>query len=105
MEEIIKSITEAEQKAAEIKSEAALRAQKIIADAEKQAEEKRKYSQTELKAYRENGIKAATEAAQKAYDEQIERQSLNAKKYAAGLLKDTDFYVNDIVRRISGGSR
>lgn len=105
MEEILKSITEAEQKAAQIKEAAGVRAQEIIAEAEVRAGKMREYSETSLKAYRETELKKAAEKAQEDYDGEIKKERDKAVKYADGLLKNTDFYVNDIVRRISGGSR
>ncbi len=105
MEDILKTITVAEAKAAQIKEAALLRAQEITAEAEKRAGQLREYSETSLKAYRETELKKAVEKAQKDYDGEIAKEREKAVKYADGLLKNTDFYVNDIVGRISGGSR
>lgn len=105
MEDIIKSISEAEEKAAEIKNDALNKAHEIAAKAEEKAEEIKKENAAQLKLYRENAIAAAEAAAQKAYADSIEKQRAQAEKYADSLIKDADFYVNDVVRRISGGTR
>lgn len=105
MEDIIKSITEAEQQAAEIKAKAAERAAEIIAEATKKAAAIVSKSETECKIMREVQINQAVTDAQAAYDNALAESSVKAKKYADGVLKNADGAVNDIVGRILGGNR
>ena len=58
-EEIIKSITEAEEKATDMKTAAYARAAEIAAQAETRAAEIAKSSEEVCKAYRETQLKAA----------------------------------------------
>ncbi|MDE6691694.1 MAG: hypothetical protein K2K04_06965, partial [Clostridia bacterium] len=101
---ILKSINEAEEKAAEIKAAAIEKAAEIAGNAEERSAEILKLSEAECKAYREKAIKEAEEAAQKNYDDEITVKRAAAAKYAAGCLKSTDNIVSDIVRRIVRGS-
>ncbi|MDE6676700.1 MAG: hypothetical protein K2K12_03185 [Clostridia bacterium] len=104
MQEILKSINEAEQKAAEIKTAAQQKAAEIADNAEQRSREIAKLSETECKAYREKALKEAEEAAQKHYDDEITAKRAEAAKYAAKCLASTDDIVNEIVRRIVRGS-
>ena len=105
MQEIIDRINEAEAKAAEIKANAIEKAAEIAAGAEERAADIEKIAETDCKALRESSLKAATEEAQKRYDNEITVNRAKASKYCADRLKDTDKLVNDIVRRITRGSR
>ena len=98
MNEIIKSITEAEEKAAGIKAEALKKAAEIAAAAEIRADEIEKKCETDCKLYRENALKKAN------YDKALTDKRAEAKEYADAVLKKTDGVVNDIVRRITRGS-
>ena len=104
MQEILKSINEAEEKAAEIKASAQQKAAEIAENAEERAAEIAKLSEAECKAYRERALKDAEEAAQNYYDEKITEKRADAAKYAEDCLKSTDEIVSDVVRRIVRGS-
>ncbi len=105
MQEIIQLITEAEQKASQIKAEALEKAGAIVSGAENRASEIEKLAEAECKAMREKILKEAAEEAQKRYDDEITVNRAKASKYCADRLRDTDKTVNDILRRITRGSR
>ncbi len=102
MEEILKSVAEAEARAAETREAATDKAAEIIARAEARAAELAKSSEAECKAYREQALSAARRQAQENYLRAIEIRRGEAEKYADGLLKNTDAQVNTITRRICG---
>lgn len=103
MEELIKSITEAEEKALEIKNDAQQQAARILAEAEHKSAEIAKVCEAELKSLREKRIKEAEDAAQDNYDKTLKQNAVSAQAYADGVIKKTQKCVNDIVRRIVGG--
>ncbi len=103
MQEILKSINEAEEKAAEIKAAAQQKAAEIAANAEERSAEIAKLSEAECKAYREKAVKEAEDKAQKNYEDEFTVKRAAAAKYAADCLKSTDNIVSDIVRRIVRG--
>lgn len=103
MQEILKSINEAEQKAAEIKEAARQKAAEIAGNAEGRSADILKLSEAECKAYREKAVKEAEEGAQKNYGEEITVKRAEAAKYCADRLKTTDNIVSDIVRRVVRG--
>lgn len=105
MNEIIKSITEAEGQAAEIKDKALSRAAEIAAQAEERASEIDKLSAAECRQLREKILKEAVEGAQADYDKEISENRAKAAKYAEKRLKAADRHVHDIVRRITVGNR
>ena len=105
MQEIIDRINEAEATAAEIKVKALEKAAEIASDAEERAADIERIAEVDAKTLREDSFKAATEEAQKRYDNEITVNRAKASKYCADRLKDTDKIVNDIVRRITRGSR
>lgn len=105
MQEIIEIIREAEAKAAEIKANALEKAAAIVAAADGRASDIERLAEAECKALREKALKEATEEAQRRYDEQITVRRAQASKYCADRLKDSDKIVNDVVRRITRGSR
>ena len=105
MQEIIDKINEAEAKAAEIKAKAYEKAAEIASDAEERAADIARLAEADCKALRESSLKAANEEAQKRYDDEITVNRAKASKYCADRLKDTDKIINDIVRRITRGSR
>ena len=105
MQEIIEKINEAESKAAEIKANALEKAAEIAANAEERAADIDRLAEVDCKALRESSLKAAQEEAQKRYDDEITVNRAKASKYCADRLKDTDKIVNDIVLRITRGSR
>lgn len=105
MEEIIKSITEAESQAAQIKANAQESAAKIIAGAQESAAQIAKNAESECKLLRETGLQSAEKTALDNYDKTIAESTANAKKYADGVIKTVDGYVSEIVGRIVGGNR
>ncbi|MDE7083501.1 MAG: hypothetical protein K2O89_07365 [Clostridia bacterium] len=104
MNEVIKSITEAEAKAAEIKADALQKAAEIAATAEMRAEEISRKCETDCKLFRENQLKKAERDAEANYEKEISEKSGKAKAYADLLITKTDGTVNEIVRRITRGS-
>lgn len=105
MQEIIKLINEAEEKAAEIKAEAYSKAAEIALAAETNAANIERLAEADSKALREKTLKDAAEEAQRRYDEEITVNRAKASKYCSDRLKNTDKIVNDIVRRIKSGNR
>lgn len=105
MQEIIQIICEAEQKAAEIKTNALDKAAEIASAAEERAADIEKLAEVESKALREKTLKDAVEEAQRRYDDEITVNRAKASKYCSDRLKETDKIVSDIVRRITRGSR
>lgn len=105
MEEIIKSITEAEARAVEIKAQAAAQAAEIAQRAEMQAAEIGRKADEENKAFREDALRGAQIRAQEDYDAAIQKQRGEAKKYVAQHLQGCDAQVAEIVRRVCGGNR
>lgn len=104
MEEILKSIKEAEHKAAEIKAEAQDGCAVIAADAEKEAAEILKTSEQRLKLFKEESLSNAAKNAQKDYEDKIKQAKADAEAYADGVIKNTDKEVNEIVGRILSGN-
>lgn len=105
MQDILKSINEAEKRAAEIKENAQIKAAEITENAEERASEISKLSEAECKAFREKAIKEAEEGAQKKYEEEITVKRAEGAKYASDRLKTTDNIVSEIVRRVTRGGR
>ncbi len=105
MQEIIELINKAEIQAAEIKANALAKAAEISAAAEERAADIEKLCESDCKALREQIAKNAAAEAQKRYDDEITVNRAKAAKYCADRLKETDKTVNDIVRRITRGSR
>lgn len=104
-EEIIKSITEAEARAAKIKESAFAQVAEIAAKAEERAFEIEKSSEEVCRAYRETQLKAAEADAEKAYLSALAQKREEAKQYADRLLENTELPVSRIVGRITGGNR
>lgn len=105
MEDIIKEITEAEQRASEIKAQAYAEAAEIAARAEVRSREILKASEAELKIFREEQIKTAEESAQKVYLLSVSENAAEAREYADGIIGNTERQVNQIIGRICGGGR
>ncbi|MDE6356077.1 MAG: hypothetical protein K2L67_02425 [Clostridia bacterium] len=104
MEVILKSIKDAEMKAAEIKAEAQNECAVIAADAEKKAAEILKTSEERLKLFKEQSLANAVKNAQDDYENKIKQAEADAKAYADGVIKNTDKEVNDIVGRVLSGN-
>ena len=103
MQEIINSINEAEEKAAEIKAAAIKKAAEIAENAENRIAEILALSEAECKALREKSIKTAKEQARKNYESEITVKRAESAQYRAERIKNIDKIVNDIVRRITRG--
>lgn len=102
-EEIIRAITEAEEKAAEEKQAASLAAANILEAAQKECAQSEKATAEACRAYKENEKKTAEASAQKAYLETLERQQKSAEKYCVEILSNVDTAVSKIVGRITRG--
>ena len=105
MEELIKSITEAEERASAIRAEAENKAAQIIAAAEEHAAKIARESEESIKLMREEKLRQSTEKAQSDYVRAIERETLSQKKNADELISRTEREVGDVVRRITVGNR
>lgn len=103
--EIIKSITEAEAQAAELKQQAMEKAAQILADAEARAYKQEQLSAEENKSYRDSEIKAATAEAEAEYRQTLSAKEKEAKEYCAQVLASSETAVNSIVGRVISGNR
>ena len=101
--EILKSITAAEEKAAQMKREAPENAANILSDAK--AEEILNQSAQDCKSYREAQIKQAHEDAEKEYRTTLQKKTEEAEAYCANALKNAEDSVSGIVGRIVSGNR
>lgn len=104
MEDIIKSVTDAEANARQIVEKAAERSASITENAAARAEEISKACDSECKLYRETAIKKAEKDGNIAYGEALSAKRAQSAEYADGVLKNTDATVSEIVRRITRGS-
>ena len=102
-EEMIKSITDAEEQASEIKRAATDKAARILAAAEEQAVEIEKSCAERLKAYRETELKNAKADAEIRYTETLNTAKKDAREYCADILKNAEVCVSEIVGRIVRG--
>lgn len=100
-ENIIGYIAEAERQAAEKKAQAQAEAAEIVAAAERQAAEIAKSSEAECALLREQTVKVAEEHARASYDGALSGAHAEAKEYADGLLKNAGGHVADIVGRLT----
>ena len=102
-EEMIKSITEAEAQAAEIKRLAEEKAARISEEATVSASRTEKSSDDVCKAYRETQMKSARTEAETRYGAAIAAAEKQAREYCAAVLKNSDDSVSEIVGRIISG--
>lgn len=102
-EEIVKSITEAEEKAAQIKRDALDRSAQIVAEATAKAACTESSATEVCKAYRETQIKNAHAEAERLYNETVENKQAEAKEYCTRVLEGADSVIGNIVGRIIGG--
>lgn len=102
-EEMIKSITDAEAKAAEIKQAAIEKSAQILAAAEEQAVGIEKACDMRLKTYRETELKNARAAAEAQYSQTLASAEKDARVYCANVLKNAETCVSEIVGRIASG--
>ena len=103
MEEVLKSVKEAEAKAASLKAEAEAEAEQLIAASRARANEIQKASEEELKLYRETTLKEAELRIQKEAQHLLSDNESKEAKAADALLKDTSSAVSQIVRRVIDG--
>lgn len=103
MDELVKSITEAEEKAAELKAEANKKAAEILAEAERQAGEQENSSLSACRKYREMQLEKAQKETEAAYNAEIERKTKEAEAMFERLAKDVKDPADEIVRRICDG--
>lgn len=104
MEDIIKSVNEAETQAEEIKSGAEQQAAQILADAEKKAAAILKQSEEKLKLYREEQLRAAQTNAEDEYKDALQASAQKAEEYANSLIRSTEIQVSEVVGRVSRGN-
>lgn len=104
-EEIIRSITEAETQAEQMKAEALEKAAAIVADAELRAERKERSAAEVCKAYRETQIKNAAADAETEYRAALAAEKQAATDYCSRVLEGADAFIGEIVGRILGGDR
>lgn len=104
MDEIIKNVKEAEEKAAEIKAVALKKAAVISENAESRAAEISAANEAECKALKENAVKKAEAEADRLYNLALEKKRNEAKEYADKLAAKTDGAANEVVRRVLSGS-
>ena len=102
-EEMIKSITDAETQAAEIKQAAMEKSAQILAEAEERAVGVEKSCDMRLKSYRETELKNAKAAAEVQYSQTLADAEKNARVYCANVLKNAETCVSEIVGRIVRG--
>ena len=103
MEEVLKSVKEAEGLAATIKAEAEAEAEKLIASSRARAAEIRKQSEEEIKLFRDTTLKEAELRVQKEAERILSENESKEVKAADALLKDTTTAVSQIIRRVLDG--
>lgn len=103
MNEIIRSITDAEERATQIKAEALKKAEKIGAAAEAEVEENVKKCETDCKLYRDAQIKKAERQGAEEYEKTISQKREEGRKYADSVIKRADGTIKEIVRRVARG--
>ena len=103
MEEVLKSVKEAEAMATGIKAEAEAEAEKLIVSSRARANEIRKKSEEEIKSFRETALKEAEIKVQKEAERLLSTHESEEIKNADALLKDTSAFVSQIVRRVLDG--
>ncbi len=104
-DEIVKSITQAEETAAELKRTAMERATEIVDEAVKRAEQIENTAKEVCAAYRESQIKNAQAEAERAYGEMLAQNEEDAKEYCTKVLEGADSVIGGIVGRIISGNR
>lgn len=104
-EEIIKSITAAEEQAAQIKRDALDKAAQILSQAQAQATRLESSAAEECKAYRETQSRNALADAEKEYDAAMRAKKNEAKEYCTDALANADASVGKMIGRILDGNR
>lgn len=102
MEEIVKSVREAESQAAKTRAEALARAAEIAAEAEERAAKLLSDCEKENVRDRETALSEAERKAEEDYTNRLFLERKEAEAYADGILGDTKSCVNRIVRRVCG---
>ena len=103
MEEVLKSVKEAEGLAAQIKAEAEAEAEQLIASSRARAATLKKSAEEEMKSYRETTLKEAELKIQKEAERTLSAHASEETQAADALLKDTSATVSQIVRRVIDG--
>ena len=104
-EDIIKSITAAEETATQLKREAQEKAAKIVSEAEDTARGMENSAEETCKAYVSAQVKQAQEDAEKEYEAAMLVAEKNAQAYCETALANAGDSVGNIVGRILGGNR
>ena len=102
-EEIIKSITAAEEQAAQYKRNAVDEAARILTDAQAQATRLENSAAEVCRAYRETQMKNAINDAEKEYTSALRVKENEAMAYCEAALAGSEASVGKIVGRILGG--
>ena len=103
MEEVLKSVKEAEAQAASMKAEAEAEAEQLIASSRAHANDHKKQVEEELKLFRETTLKEAELRIQKEAEQLLSAHESEEIQAADALLKDTSATVSQIVRRVIDG--
>lgn len=104
MDEIIKAITQAEERAAQIKSDAVEQAARIIDEARSKSAEIGREAAQSRSAFRDDSLKAAEAKAEEDYKKAISDSRKAAEEYALRVGKHTDVAVGKIVGRVTSGN-
>jgi vacuolar-type H+-ATPase subunit H len=104
MDDMIKAIAEAENKAAEIKNQAVITAGEIIEKAREQAAELEAAGVLARTKMRDEKLNAANKKAQQDYENSIASCRKQSKDYAEKVAQNSDVLVGKIVGRVSGGN-
>lgn len=104
-EEIIKSITNMEAEAEQIKAEALAKAAAILSVAEEEISQKERIALENQKKYKEEQYKNSLEEADVQYAKTLAEKERDAKLYCEKALQSSDAYVGAIVGRIISGNR
>ena len=105
MEEVLKSVKDAEALAAAKKAEAEAKAEELITASRARANEIIKKTEQELKSFRETALSEAEAIVKTEAERTLNENKGKDTKAADALLKDTAGTVSQIVRRIVDGDR
>ncbi len=104
MEDIIKSITEAEETAAQIKNRAAERSAAILQEAQTKAQEMEENARHERANYVRESTEKAEKAAKAAYDAKIEKSKAEAEEFVEKHKSRAEMLAGAACGRILGGN-
>ncbi len=104
MDDIINAITDAEARAAQIKSDAVEQAARIIDEARSKSAEISSEAAQSRSAFRDDSIKAAELKAEEDYNKSIANSRKEAEDYARKVGKNVDAAVGKIVGRVTSGN-